>query len=178
MKQKGFTLLELTVVMVIGLLIGSATLALFTQQINMFQAIKRQNFLLRDAPEIVGVLNKIVPRANAFQMFADIDNVNDSSGIITGATVLALRFQDSTKNASADEELKHTFAVIAFDATEGDLNYYNNLSKLSDITPDTPNWKISTNVKDATFFIENGVIRMTIVGPNDEEITYSSTTLH
>jgi len=133
---------------------------------------------MRDAPKIVGILKKIVPRANAFQMFADINDLNDNSGVITGASVLALRFQDSTKDLSGDTELKHTFAVIAFDAPTGDLNYYNNLSNLSDINPDSPSWKISTNVKNATFFIQNGVIRMKIIGPNGEDITYSSTTLH
>lgn len=177
MKQKGFTLIELTVVMVFGLMIATSSLALFNQQLNIFQILRQQDFLLRDAPKIVSVLNKMVPRANAFQMFADIGDLSDSKGVITGASVLALRFQDSTKNAAADTQLKHSFSVIAFDSATGDLNYYNNLSKPL-VIPATPSWKIASNLQNTTFFIENGVIRMTITGPNGEEITYSSTTLH
>ena len=177
-KQKGFTLIELTVVMVFGLMIAASSLALFNQQLSIYKVLKQQDFLLRDAPKIIGILNKIVPRANAFQMFADVDDLADSSGVITGASVLALRFQDTTKNLSGDAQLEHTFAVIAFDSDTGDLNYYNNLPNLNAITPDSPSWKIATNVKNATFFIQNGVIRMTFIGPNGEDITYSSTTLH
>ncbi len=40
----------------------------------------------------------------------------------------------------------------------------------------SPDWVISTQAADAEFFVENGVLRIRLTGPNDEEITYSGHT--
>jgi len=178
-SHRGFTLLELTVAMLVGLMISAATLALFNNQLMMFTTLRKQNFLLREAPQINSILNKIVPRANAFQMFTEIEDVDDdANGVIAGASVLALRFQESSKESGTDTTLKFSYAVIAFNSTTGDLNYYNNLDKISELDPNSPSWKISSNVNNAVFYVENGVIRIKITGHNQEEITFSSTTLN
>lgn len=200
-KRKGFTLIELTVVLMISLMIGAASLALFTQQIASMKMLKRQNFLLRDAPETMGLLNKIIPRANAFQMFTDLTTVdNGASGIApvyvdadgdgladVFATVLVLRYQDSTiaagNAAAAAAGLTSTYSAIVFDPATNDLDYYNNLANpaalvAGGVAAGPPSWKIATNVSNAYFFVQTGVIRITIVGPRGEQITFSSTTLH
>ena len=37
-------------------------------------------------------------------------------------------------------------------------------------------WSISTQLTDVVFFVENGVLRTVLSGPNGEEVTYSATT--
>ena len=176
-KRKGFTLIELTIVLLLTLFIGAATLGLFNQQINTMRVISQQNFLLRDAPEIVGIVNRIIPRANAFQMFTNTGNLG--TGVTSDATVLALRFQDSSKATAGDTDLSFNFSAIVFNATTGDLEYYNNLNSTTQIAGATPNWIIATNVTNTVFSVDgNGVILMTITGPRGESITYASTTLN
>ena len=178
-QRQGFTIVELTVVMLIGLMISAATLGLFSNQIAMFSTLRTQNFLLRDAPQINSTLNKIVPRANAFQMFASINNLADANGVTADASVLALRFNSPTVAAQGDATLNFTYSVIAFDAATGNLNYYNNLIAPSAINANTPpSWRISSNISNVVFFVQNGVIRARITGNSGEQITFSSTTSH
>jgi hypothetical protein len=39
----------------------------------------------------------------------------------------------------------------------------------------TPQWAVSKSPRNVSFAMENGILRMTLTGPNGEEITYSGT---
>jgi hypothetical protein len=38
-----------------------------------------------------------------------------------------------------------------------------------------PQWSVTGELKHAEFFVQQGVLRMTLTGPADEQITYSGT---
>ena len=97
----GFTLIELTITMVVGLMIAMISLMLFNQQLAMFGILRDQNFMIREAPQVNGLLNRLVSRSDALV-------------VDQGNSKLTLSFIDPTDNST-------TAAEIVFE--NGDLVY-------------------------------------------------------
>jgi hypothetical protein len=89
--------------------------------------------------------------------------------VIAGGKVLALKFEDPSTAADS------SFGVIVFDETANDLNYYH-VSSMAELAIAAPKWRITTQLSGAIFYVENGVLRIKLTGPNGEEIIYSATT--
>ena len=146
---KGFTLLELTVVMVVGLMIATMSLTLFTQQLAMFEILRTQRFMIREAPLINGILNSLISRANAL-------NVDEDNKTLT---LTYIDPQDNTR----------TTASIIFD--DGTLSYQNTGGSSWNITtqldPD----------EGIEYTVEKGILKITLTGPHGGEINYSTTPL-
>ena len=47
---------------------------------------------------------------------------------------------------------------------------------MAELAVASPQWSISTQLSDAVLYVENGVMRIKLTGPNGEEIIYSTTT--
>jgi len=89
---RGFTLLELTIVMVMGLMIASVTLMLFTNQLKMFEILRDQNFMIREAPQVNSLLNRLISRSDALS----VDQANSK---------LTLTFTDPADNPDTTAEI-------------------------------------------------------------------------
>ena len=169
-KRRGFTLIEMTLTITVGLMVAGMSLTLFNSQLAAYQILNTQNFLISEAPQINNTLNRIVSRANFFRMYASLgDATSGQNAVVTGGTVLALKFEDPS-NAAAS-----SFGVIAYDETANDLNYYH-VSSMAELAIASPKWSITTQLSGAVFYVENGVLRIKLTGPNGEEIVYSATT--
>jgi prepilin-type N-terminal cleavage/methylation domain-containing protein len=168
--KKGFTLIEMTVAIVVGLMVAGISLTLFNSQLASYRILKAQNFLISEAPQVNNTLNRIVSRANFFRMYAGMnDAISSENAVIENGKILALMFQGTDDNSQS-------FAVINFDEGDSRLDYYQ-VNSMAELAVASPSWNISNSIKDATFYVENGVLRIKLVGPNDEEIIYSSSTL-
>jgi prepilin-type N-terminal cleavage/methylation domain-containing protein len=168
--RQGFTLVEMTVVIVVSLMVATITLTLFNSQVASFKILQTQDFLIREAPQINNTLNRIIPRANFFRMYPTLEDAKaGSNSVITDGRVMALKFQDPATPTDS------SFGVIAYDADEKDLNYYH-VSSMAELAVASPAWNISSQLEGAVFYVENGVLRTKLTGPNGEEIIYSSTT--
>lgn len=141
----GFTILELTVVMVVGLMIAMITMSLMSQQLATFQILRGQNFMMREAPQVNSLLNRLVSRSDSLL----VDQVNDK---------LTLTFINPIDNSA-------TTAEIVFE--NGNLVYKG----------PTSTWNISTQLQNVEFSYDHGVLLITLTGPNDGEIKYSTTPL-
>ncbi len=88
----GFTLIELSVAMVMGLAIGAMVLTLFNQQLAFLRIYKAQNFLTEEAPVISMYVSKLVGKADRFRLH---DSLNDAlSGVnprLTSSLILRAR---------------------------------------------------------------------------------------
>ncbi len=169
-NRRGFTLIEMTVTIIVGLMVAGMSLTLFNSQLASYQILNAQNFLVTEAPQINNTLNRIVSRANFFRMYASLgDATSGQNAVINGGKVLALKFEDPS-NAAAS-----SFGVIAYDEVADDLNYYH-VSSMAELAIATPKWSITTQLSGAVFYVENGVLRVKLTGPNGEEIIYSATT--
>jgi len=173
---KGFTLVEMTLVMVVGIIIAVMSLTLFNYQLMAYKIIGTQNFLIHEAPQVNNTLNRIVSRANFFRLYPTLNDAETGqNATITDAKVLALKFNGTTQ---ADD----SFGVIAFDASNNQVTYYH-LDSLAELANAgnaawraQNSWNISNQVNDAVFYVENGVLRTKITGPNGAEIIHSTTT--
>ena len=104
-------------------------------------------------------------------MYGSLTDAKESSNaVIADGKVIALKFQDPASPSDS------SFGVIAYDGDTKKLNYYH-LESMAELAVAAPAWSISNRIEDAVFYVENGVLRTKLTGPNGEEITYSSTTL-
>ena len=165
----GFTLVEMTLMILVGTLIAGMALALFNYQLSVYRIINTQNFLIHEAPQVNNTLNRIVTRANFFRLYPTLSDAEaDQNATITDAQVLALQFNGTSQTPNS-------FGVIAFDSANNTLNYYQ-LDSLAQLSTSTPAWSISSQINDADFYVENGVLRTRLTGPNGSEIIHSTTT--
>lgn len=149
----GFTLIELTVIMIVGIMVAMMTLALFTQQLNTFSILREQNFMMREAPQVTSLLNRLVSRSDTLL----VDQANDK---------LTLTFIDPTDNSTTTAEIQFT---------GGNLVY--KIPASNPASPPVSEWNISTQLKNINFDYVTGVLLITLTGPNDGEIQFATTPL-
>ena len=170
-SPRGFTLLELTMVMMLAMAIATATMSLMQQQISFLRISKAQNFLVEEAPEVNNAISKLMGHADAFRIHTTFSTALAGSNAVTDdGTILVLGFTNPQTGAK-------DFGLITFES-DGDDNYlgYYNVDQFgAPPIEGNPDWIISRRVNAANFFVENGVFRMTLTGPSGETITYSGT---
>ncbi len=167
--RRGFTLIEMTVTITVGLMVAGISLTLFNSQLMSYKILKTQNFLVSEAPQVNNTLNRIVSRANFFRMYESLNDATTGyNAVIADGKVLALKFQDPSDGSSS-------YGVISFNSNTNSLDYYN-VSNMAELAVADPDWTISSQLSDAVFYIQNGVLRIKLTGPNGEEIIYSTTT--
>ena len=89
---RGFTILELTIIMVMGLMITLVTMMLFTNQLMMFNVLRDQNFMIREAPQANSLLNRLISRSDALL----VDQANSK---------LTLTYTDPVDNSATTSEI-------------------------------------------------------------------------
>jgi len=165
--RRGFTLVELSIVMMVGMLTGTLVISLFNQQLAFLKIYKAQNFLAQEAPIISMYVSRLVGKADRFRLH---DTVADAlAGLrprLTASPVLVLNFRqpDGTMRAS----------ILSFEnrGTGAALYYY--VVPLSGVLG-APQWFISSKPSNVRFTVDQGVLRMTLTGPAGEQIIYSGT---
>lgn len=161
----GFTLLELTLAMMMGMAIGGMILTLFQLQISFLREYRRQSFLSEEAPVISMFVSKIVGKADSFSLHdSEDDALRGRNPQLTSSDWMRLNFRQP------DGALRTS--ILAFEDTA--LNYYVLPSPPPNSLED-PEWSVSDKAQDVDFTIEQGVLRMALTGPEDEQITYSGT---
>ena len=165
--RRGFTLIELSIAMMLGIAIGGMVIALFNQQLAFLRLYRTQGFLTEEAPLISMHVSRIVGKADRFRLH---DSINDAlSGTnprLTSSPVVVLNFRqpDGTMRAS----------ILSFEdrGTGPALYYY--VVPVSGVLGD-PQWYVTNKPANVVFTLEQGVLRMTLTGPEGEQITYSGT---
>lgn len=159
--RRGYTLIELSVAIGCGLIAAALLLALVNQQFAFLKIYAAQNFLIREAPLISTHMNRLIGQAERFRLHNSTDDaLAGEDPVMAGASVLVLNFQQPDGTTKA--------AMLAFE--NGALNYY--LVPAAGALP-TPEWAITREASNVSFSIVNGILRVTLTGPNSEQITYS-----
>lgn len=162
-KCGGFSLVELSLAMLIGLMVCSMMMTLFMQQLTFLRIVNAQNFIIEEAPIINANVSRIIGQAERFRLHNSLsDAVADTNSVEPGkeASVLALQFRQP------DGEVK--VAYLEFKAADKALYYYANGK-----TGATPDWSITKQASSIVFFMDSGVLRMRLSGNNSEQITYA-----
>ncbi len=164
---RGFTLVELSVAIMLGMAIGTMILSIFNQQLAFLQIYRAQNFLTEEAPIISMHVGKLINRADRFRLHESVsDALAERNSTLGPAPVVMLSYNqpDGTVRLS----------MLSFeDRGHGNALYYY-LIPNTGVVGD-PQMAISTQPQNVSFTLEDGVLRMTLDGPAGERITYSGT---
>lgn len=170
-KKKGFTLVEMTVVILVGMALGAAGLMLLNQQISTVRILNEQNFILKEAPSINRTLTSLLNRADAIRLHNNFsDAANPGGGInpvLTDGKTLVAVFRNIDNTV--------TFGIISEETVSGvtSLNYYFYDPTTTVPVASAPSWIISRNIGGANFSLIEGLFQATLTGPSNEEITYT-----
>lgn len=168
-RRKGFTLIELSVAIMLGLATGSMVLALFNQQLNFLKMFRAQGFLTEEAPIISMYVSRLVGKADRFRLHDSVaDALSGANPRLTPSPVVVLNFRQP------DGTVRATILSYENKGTGNALYYY--------VVPVTgvlgaPEWAVTKAPAGVSFSMVDGVLRMTLTGPNAEQITYSGTML-
>ena len=165
--RRGFTLIELTIAMVMGIATAGMITALFNQQLAFLRLYQAQSFLTDEAPVISLYVSKLVGKADRFRLH---DSVQDAlAGVnprLTSSPVVVLNFRqpDGTVRAS----------ILSFENRGAGPALYYYIVPSNGVLGD-PQWHGSNKPTDVQFGMQEGVLRMMLTGPAGEQITYSGT---
>lgn len=168
--RRGFTLIEMSIAMLVSIAIGGVMMTLLQQQVSFHRIMRSQNFLVQEAPQINHAVTSVLAQADAYRIHSGLtDAVADVNAVTADGNTIVLGYS----NPDGSQQ----FGIIAFETVADlpQLGYYNLDPSVTFAGAGNPDWIISRQVTDVSFFIENGVFRMEISGPAGESITYSGT---
>lgn len=165
--RRGMTLIEMAVAMAVGMTIAAMMMALVNQQLAFLRIFHAQSFLMDEAPMIGMYVGKLAGKADRFRLHVSMADALAGSNAQLGESkfmVMNYRQPDGTVRAS----------ILAVE-TQGNrdvLNYY----LVPTVGPLTaPQWSITRKASEIRFFVEDGILRMRLRGPQSEQIIYSGT---
>lgn len=163
-RATGFSLVELSLAMAVisGLMV--ALLLMLNFHVTFVGMVRSQDFLLRDAPRVGGLLNRLLPQADHFFIYADAAAAGDPAALpMESGTAVKLFFR------RADGDTVVRTLVFAPPAAE---NVTPGTLRLA--SPENPaGWPVSRALAGATFLIEDGLLKVRLLGPRGEELTYT-----
>lgn len=167
--KRGFTLLELTLAMTVGLTIGATVLTMLNQQIAFLKIFRAQSFLNEEAPMISAHLSKLLVNAERFRLHASIeDALSGANPRLSDSPVAVLNFRQPDGSVRA--------GILSFeDRGDGKALYYYVVPTSGVLT--RPEWAVTNKPSDVTFFVESGIMRVRLTGPSGEEIIFSGSML-
>ena len=163
--RKGFTLIELALAIMIGLAIAAVSMILFNQQLAFLKIYKAQSFLTDEAPLISLHVSKLVGKAERFRLHSTVAEAISGANPRTAASpVLVLNFRQP------DGVMRAT--ILSFENRGSGFALYSYVVPLSGVLG-APQWYITKKPTHISFWVDQGILRMTLSGPNGELITYS-----
>ncbi len=165
-RQKGFTLVEMTMVLAMLMVLSAALMMMLQSHVIFMRVLGSYAFLRDDAPQVNNMLTGIFGKADSYRIYSSTSSAKADTGAVnTGGTAVRLRFRNP--NGTFDE------GIVAFETVSGvaRLNFYNYDGSWSG----TPNWTITQQPTAVTFADSTGILLVTMTGPNGEQVTYGGT---
>jgi prepilin-type N-terminal cleavage/methylation domain-containing protein len=164
--KRGYTLIELTAAMAIGLAVAAMTLSLAMQQFSFLRIFRAQEFLTYEAPVINNFVVKLISQADGFRIHESVsDGELGISPVLEDGSVLVLIHKQP------DGGVRESALAYTDPGGAGAGLYYYFVA--ADGSFGAPQWAVSTKPTEVIFFVQEGILRMRLTGPNGEELTYS-----
>jgi prepilin-type N-terminal cleavage/methylation domain-containing protein len=165
--RRGFTLIELSVSLGIGVMTSAMVVALFNQQLEFLKIYKTQTFLTNEAPIISMYLSRLIGKADRFRLHASLaDALAGINPRLTASPVAVLNFSqpDGTTRAT----------ILSFEDRGSGLALYYYVVPTNGMLG-TPQWFVTKAASDVSFSVQQGVLRVALTGRGGELVTYSGT---
>ena len=149
----------------LGMAISAMCLALFNQQMAFLRIYKAQSFLTEEAPIVSMHVSKLVGKAERFRLHLSVaDALAGTNPQSTASPVLVLNFRqpDGVVRAS----------ILSFENCGNGLALYYYVVPLSGVLG-APQWYLTKVPSNVSFAVSQGILLMTLNGPNGEVVTYS-----
>ena len=165
-RRKGFTLLELTLAMAVGMTIGGILLTMLNQQIAFLRIFQAQSFLNEEAPIISNHVSKLLGHADRFRLHANLsDAMTGANPSLGPSPVVVLNFRQPDGSMRA--------GILSFeDRGKGSALYYYLVPTSSGVLGD-PLWAVTDKPTNVSFFMSSGIMRTRLTGPAGEEVIFS-----
>jgi hypothetical protein len=158
----GFSLLEASTALSILVTLGVALVVLVQQHVKFMELFRQQAFLAAEAPTIGNLVGRIFNEVDHYFVYATKDDaLGAGTPIMTPGRAVRLFFKTPT------QEVEERLIVVESVTGGNALKFY---GWQPDGTPTS--WTISDKIADAEFQSSQGILNMTLEGPNGEEITY------
>jgi hypothetical protein len=133
------------------------------QQHTLFlKFFRQQSFLSVEAPTIGNLLGRILNDADHYFVYSSKDEAL-AGGVPVLTNGSAVRLFYKTPTQETEERL-----VVVENITGGKaLKFYG-----WQLDGTATSWTISSKIADASFLSNQGILNITLVGPNGEEVTY------
>ena len=165
----GMTLIELTVAIMVAMMLAIASMAMLSQQLSFTRMVQSQTFLLEECPAINNTLSRMLGRVDSYRIYPDVEGAKaGGAAVLRDGNAILLSYRDSLERV--------TRVIVAAENIEAGFVRLGVYLLRDNVWGATPDWVISSEAADAEFFVENGVLRVRLTGPNDEQITYSGHT--
>jgi hypothetical protein len=173
LRQSGFTLIEMTLMMGISVLVAGALIGMFQAHIQMLNQASKYKFLAQDAPFIGLLLTRTIGNAEDYRIYATGAAARSNTNpALTGQAVrLWMRQPNSTFRQ----------AVVSFETIGGHSGIYFFLTDLSTgVFSATPNWELAGGqLTAATFYVDTttqttGVLLATLTGTYNDQYIFSA----
>lgn len=167
--RRGYTLTELALAMMMGIMVAVMLLSIFQQQVSFLRIFNAQSFLTMEAPVLNNYLSRVMSSAEGYRLYSSVSSLTGGSApVMADAPVLMLRFKEPNGTFRA--------SVLSYEDPGGGQGrglYFRPVTAAGSLG--TAEWALSKKPTDVKFSVVDGILRCRITGPNGEEITYSGT---
>jgi hypothetical protein len=164
-RGRGYTLIELTMAMSVGIIISAIMMSLVNQQLAFLKIFRAQNFLVTEAPMLNNYMVKVIGNADSYRLYASVEDlVAGRAQVMADAPVIMLRFKEPNGTFRA--------SVLSFENPGTGSGLYYRMVNSSGVLG-TPSWALSKRPTNVRFSIEQGILRVRVSGPNGEQVIYS-----
>src|SRR6201997_2838406 len=142
-EQGGFSLIELSLVVSLSVLVGSAVVGVFNLHLQMMNQAIRYQFLAKDAPFIGLLLTRTIGNAEDYRIYASRAAATSGTGtpVLTGPVVRLWMHQP--RGATIDQpEDPFRQAILSFENIGGHTGIYFFLANDNGTFPATPSWEL------------------------------------
>jgi hypothetical protein len=161
-RRRGFTLLETSTALFVMIVLGIALVTMIQQHTVFLKFFRQQTFLTTEAPTIGNLLGRILNEADHYFVYSSKDEAL-AGGVPVLSNGSAVRLFFKTPTQETEERLIVVETVGAGKA----LKFYG-----WQLDGTATSWTISNKISNASFLSNQGILNITLHGPNGEEITY------
>ena len=158
----GYTLMEVSTAMALMLILGTSLVVMLQQHVTFMRLAQRQSFLSSEAPKIGNLVARIVAQADHYLVYPTHDAaVAGNAPVTAGGRAVRLFFR------GADQSTETRILSVQSVTNGADLRFHHTLADGG-----MTSWSVSDRLADATFASDQGILPVTLAGPNGEIITY------
>jgi prepilin-type N-terminal cleavage/methylation domain-containing protein len=187
-RQRGFSLIELSLVLGLSVMIASGLVGMFNAHLQMMKQAAQYQFLAEDAPFIGLLLTRTIGNAEDYRIYASRTAAESPTGtpVLSGPAVKLWMAQPNGISLAQPNATSYRQAILSFETINGHNGIYFFLADPNTgAFPATPNWELAGSQVTAAAFNANansnpttgilpGVLLITLTGSNNDQYMFAA----